>query len=38
LGRELIVSSTSRVFIERLLPRGNGLPGRSGSWLLPQSG
>jgi hypothetical protein len=38
LGRELIVSSSSRVFIERLLPRGNDLPGRSGSWLLPQSG
>jgi hypothetical protein len=38
LDRELIVTSTSRVFIERLLPRGNGLPGRSGSWLLPSSG
>jgi hypothetical protein len=38
LGRELIVTSNSRVFIERLLPRGNDLPGRSGSWLLPQSG
>ena len=37
-GRELIVTSTSRVFIERLLPRGAGLPGRSGSWLLPVSG
>jgi hypothetical protein len=38
LGRELIVASTSRVFIERLLPRNNDLPGRSGSWLLPVSG
>ena len=38
LGRELIVTSTSRVFIERLLPRNNDLPGRSGSWLLPVSG
>ena len=38
IGREVIVVSSSRVFIERLLPRGNDLPGRSGSWLLPQSG
>lgn len=38
LDRELFVTSTSRVFVERLLPRGNGLPGRSGSWLLPSSG
>ncbi len=38
LGRELIVTSTSRVFIERSLPRNNDLPGRSGSWLLPSSG
>ena len=37
IGREVIVVSSSRVFIERLLPRGNELPGRSGSWLLPQS-
>ncbi len=37
LGRELIVTSSSRVFVERLLPRGNDLPGRSGSWLLPRS-
>jgi hypothetical protein len=36
-GRELIVSATSRVFVERLLPRNNDLPGRSGSWLLPVS-
>ncbi|MGB3733451.1 MAG: DUF5719 family protein [Ilumatobacter sp.] len=38
IGREIIVVSSSRVFIERSLPRGNDLPGRSGSWLLPQSG
>ena len=38
IGRELIIVSNSRVFIERSLPRGNDLPGRSGSWLLPQSG
>lgn len=38
LDRELIVTSSSRVFVERMLPRGNDLPGRSGSWLLPQSG
>ena len=38
IGRELIIESTSRVFVERSLPRGNDLPGRSGSWLLPQSG
>ncbi len=38
LGRELIVTASSRVFVERLLPRGNDLPGRSSSWLLPQAG
>lgn len=38
IGREVIVVSSSRVFVERLLPRGNELPGRSGSWLLPQAG
>jgi hypothetical protein len=38
IGRELIVTATSRVFVERLLPRGDDLPGRSGSWLLPVSG
>ena len=37
VGQELIVRSTSRVFIERLLPRGRGLEGRSGSWLLPSA-
>lgn len=38
LGQELIVTSTSRVFVERSLPRGNDLPGRSGSFLLPSEG
>ncbi|WP_040492040.1 DUF5719 family protein [Ilumatobacter nonamiensis] len=38
LGRELIVSSTSRVFVERSLPRNHDLPGRSSSWPLPVSG
>lgn len=38
LGRELIISSTSRVFVERSLPRNNDLPGRSGSWPLPVAG
>lgn len=37
VGQELIITSTSRVFIERLLPRGGGLEGRSGSYLLPAS-
>ena len=37
IDQELIVTSTSRVFIERLLPRGGDLEGRSGSWLLPFS-
>lgn len=37
IGQELIVRSTSRVFIERLLPRGGDLEGRSGSYLLPAS-
>lgn len=35
LGRELIVRATNRVFVERSLPRGNGLEGRSNSWALP---
>lgn len=37
VGQELIVRSTSRVFVERLLPRGGDLEGRSGSWLLPSA-
>ncbi|MBA3606151.1 MAG: hypothetical protein H0W46_09320 [Acidimicrobiia bacterium] len=35
IGRQLIVRSTSRVFVERLLPRGPGAQGRVGSWPLP---
>ncbi len=38
LGAELIVSSTNRIFVERLLPRGEGLEGRTASWALPGSG
>jgi hypothetical protein len=42
LGRELVVTATNRVFIERSLPRGTDaagadLEGRSGSWALPSS-
>jgi hypothetical protein len=35
LGRALIVRSTSRVFVERVLPREAGAVGRVASWLLP---
>jgi len=38
LDRELIVGSSNRIFVERLLPRGDGLAGTSGSWALPASG
>ncbi len=38
VGAELIVQSTNRVFVERTLPRGNGLSGTSGSWALPAAG
>jgi hypothetical protein len=38
VDRELIVESTNRVFVERLLPRGGSLSGRSGSWALPSAG
>lgn len=38
LGNELIVQATNRVFVERALPRGNGLAGTSGSWALPAAG
>ncbi len=34
LGRPLVVESTTRVFVERLLPRGETLRGRSGSFAL----
>ena len=35
LDRELIVSSSNRLFLERRLPRGTGLEGYSASWTLP---
>jgi hypothetical protein len=35
LGHPLIVESTQRIFVERLLPRDPGLRGRSGSFALP---
>lgn len=35
LNRELIVDSSTRVFVERSLSRGTGREGRSGSWALP---
>ena len=38
LDRELIVESSTRVFVERRLARGNGLAGASGSWALPADG
>ena len=38
VDRELIVQSSNRVFVERSLPRGAGLDGRSGSWALPSAG
>jgi hypothetical protein len=38
LGRELIIDTTNRVFVERSLPRGAELSGRSGSWALPSDG
>lgn len=38
IDRELIVQSTNRIFVERSLPRGDGLNGTSGSWALPSAG
>ena len=35
IGRELIITSTNRMFVERHLSRGGALPGRSASWALP---
>ena len=35
LGHPLVVESTQRIFVERLLPRGPDLRGRSGSFALP---
>ena len=38
LGRQLIVRSTSRVFVARLLPREPGAQGRTSSWAVPAAG
>ena len=35
LGRPLVVESSSRIYVERLLPRSPDLRGRSGSFALP---
>ncbi len=35
LDRQLIVRSTSRIFVERLLPRESGAQGRTSSWAVP---
>jgi hypothetical protein len=37
LDRQLIVRSTSRVFVARLLPRESGAQGRTSSWAVPAS-
>ena len=37
-GKTLVVEGSGRIFVERKLPRGNGLAGRSGSWALPECG
>lgn len=38
LDRQLIVRSTSRVFVGRLLPREPGAQGRNSSWAVPAAG
>lgn len=37
-GKTLVVEGSNRIFVERKLPRGNDLAGRSGSWALPECG
>ena len=37
-GQALVVESTQRIFVERRLPRGHDLDGRSGAWALPECG
>ena len=37
LNRELILTASNRVFVERSLSRGGDLSGRSGSWAVPSS-
>ena len=38
LDSQLVVRSTSRVFVERSLPREPGAQGRSASWAVPVVG
>lgn len=35
VGRPVVITSTSRVFVQRLLPREEGAQGRTGSWAVP---
>lgn len=37
-GKTLVVEGSGRIFVERKLPRGHDLAGRSGSWALPECG
>jgi hypothetical protein len=37
-GRPIVVEATQRVFVERVLPRGENLSGTSSSWALPECG
>lgn len=37
-GKMLVVEGSARIFVERKLPRGADLAGRSGSWALPECG
>ena len=37
-GLTLVVESTQRLYVERLLSRGGDLAGRSGSWAVPDCG
>jgi hypothetical protein len=38
LDRQLIIRSTSRVFVVRLLPRERGAQGRTSTWAVPAAG
>ena len=35
-GKVLVVEGSKRIFVERKLPRGANLAGRSGSWAIPE--
>lgn len=37
-GKVLVVEASQGVYVERKLPRGGSLAGRSGSWALPECG